>query len=36
MESCTLTALRDMLMPGLISGEIWVKDARWLLKELEL
>jgi hypothetical protein len=33
MESRTLTALCDMLMPKLISGDIWVKDAYWLLKE---
>lgn len=36
MESRTLTALCDMLMPKLISGEIWVKDAYWLLKERRL
>lgn len=33
MESRTLTALCDMLMSKLISGEIWVKDVYWLLKE---
>jgi type I restriction enzyme S subunit len=32
-ESCTLAALRDALLPKLISGEIRVKDAERFLKE---
>lgn len=32
-ESRTLAAIRDALLPKLISGEIRVKDAEWFLKE---
>ncbi|GIW56660.1 MAG: restriction endonuclease [Nitrospiraceae bacterium] len=32
-ESRTLAALRDALLPKLISGELRVKDAEWFLKE---
>jgi type I restriction enzyme S subunit len=32
-ESRTLAALRDALLPRLISGELWVKDAERFLKE---
>jgi type I restriction enzyme, S subunit len=31
--TCTLAALRDTLLPKLISGEIRVKDAERFLKE---
>jgi type I restriction enzyme S subunit len=31
-ESRTLAALRDALLPRLISGELRVKDAEWLLE----
>jgi type I restriction enzyme S subunit len=33
LESRTLAALRDALLPKLISGEIRVKDAECFLKE---
>ncbi|GIW60631.1 MAG: hypothetical protein KatS3mg087_1697 [Patescibacteria group bacterium] len=36
LESRTLAALRDALLPKLISGELRVKDAEWFLKEREL
>jgi hypothetical protein len=32
-ESRTLATLRDTLIPELISSELWVKDAEWVLKE---
>ena len=35
-ESVTLAALRDALLPKLISGELRVKDAERFLEEREL
>jgi len=35
-ESRTLAALRDALLPKLISGELRVKDAERFLREIEL
>lgn len=32
-ESRTLAALREMLLPKLISGEVLVKDVEWFLRE---